>query len=162
MFMARKRIAGVAFILVMLAVLTIGPSAGAQDGSTDEQTVRVATKALAPFVFVDSEAADGSGLTGYSIDVWDEVARRLGLRTEWLVEESVGDILDSARTGDADVAIAGISMTAERETFVDFSHPYYDSGLHLTVRPASGGVWDSLIGLVTSRSVVALAVGLVC
>lgn len=153
-------------LLVVLAValglasgLLGGPPAEAQD--EPPTTVSVATKAIEPFVFVESTESDGRGLSGYSIDVWDELATRLGLRTEWIVQDSVGEILESARTGDAEVAIAGISMTADRETFVDFTHPYYDSGLQLAVRPGSSGAWSSFVGLVTSRTVIALGAGLI-
>lgn len=131
-------------------------------GAGKDDVVVVATKPLEPFVFVDSNEADGSGLRGYSIDVWNEIADRLDLETEWRVEESVIGILDQAESGDADVAIAGISMTAERETFVDFSHPYYDSGLQLAVRPAEGRpAWRTIFDLATSTTVLGLVGGLI-
>lgn len=124
--------------------------------------VTVATKELEPFVFVDSDAPDGSGLRGYSIDVWNEVADRLDLETEWVVEETVTDILDSARDGEVDAAIAGISMTARRETVVDFSHPYFDSGLQVAVRPgAEPSIWRTGLRLITSRTMVGLIAFLV-
>ncbi len=130
---------------------------GADPGPDGDSTptVTVATKALDPFVIVDG--ADGSELRGYSIDVWEEVATRLGLETTWVVEETVGDILDRARDGEVDAAIAGISMTAERETFVDFSHPYYDSGLQVAIRPdANQSTFRTVIGVATSRTVLSL------
>ena len=155
-----------ACLLVGVAGLAVPVAAQDSDApSVDDvsgRTVVVATKALDPFVIIDSTDADGSGLRGYSIDVWNELADRLGLTTEWVVEESVGDILESARTGDADVAIAGISMTAERETFIDFAHPYFDSGLQVVTRPSGDkGTWESLWDVITSGTVLALAGGLV-
>ena len=96
------------------------------------QPLRVATKPLAPFVFTSGDTP-----TGYSVDVWAEVADRLGLDYEWAVYETVGEILDAVQTGAADVAIAGISMTRERETVVDFSHPYFDAGLQIMVPTGS-------------------------
>lgn len=158
------------FVALLGLLILVAVPAGAQEEPTPDpadldvsgQAVVVSTKALDPFVIVDGTDADGSGLRGYSIDVWNEVAERLGLTTTWVVEETVGDILESARDGDADVAIAGISMTAEREAFIDFAHPYYDSGLAVVTR-ASGdrSTWASLWGVVTSGTVLALAGGLV-
>ena len=142
------------------AALAQGSDATSDDDGAEVQ-VTVATKALEPFVFADSEAADGSGLRGYSIDVWNEIAERLGLQTTWVVQESVGDILESTRNGDVDLAMAGISMTAERETFVDFSHPYYDSGLQVAVKPgADKATWRTIVELLTSRAVLTLVGGL--
>lgn len=156
-----------AFLVTVLGVVAVaGLPAGAQGDGSEQvdltgETLVVATKPLEPFVFIDSEETDGSGLRGYSIDVWVELEDRLGFETEWLIEESVGDILDSTQSGDADVAIAGISMTAERETFVDFTHPYYDSGLQVATRPGSSGAISSIVGLATSRPVLLLFGGLV-
>ncbi|MEL7158646.1 MAG: transporter substrate-binding domain-containing protein, partial [Actinomycetota bacterium] len=146
-------------------VLTTASVAGAQEDEGtggDDTTVVVATKALVPFVIVDEGATGDDALRGYSIDLWNELAARLGLETEWVVDDTVTEILDRTRRGDVDGAIAGISMTAERETFVDFTHPYYDSGLQVATTPASSGgttaaVWD----LVTNRGVLALILGLI-
>lgn len=156
----------VACVLFSIAGFAVPVAAQDDDASAVDdvsgRTVVVATKALDPFVIVDSTDTDGSGLRGYSIDVWNELADRLGVTTEWVVQESVGDILESARTGDADVAIAGISMTAERETFIDFAHPYFDSGLQVVTRPSGDkGTWESLWDVITSGTVLALAGGLV-
>ncbi len=151
-------------IAALLGILQ-GDRAAAQDEpdvlDVSGRTVVVATKALDPFVIVDSPDPDGSGLRGYSIDVWNELADRLGLTTEWVVQESVGDILESVRVGEADVAIAGISMTAERETVIDFAHPYFDSGLQVVTQPSGGkGTLESLFDVITSGTVLALAGGL--
>ncbi len=137
-----------------------GDGGGGDPGAPD--TVIVATKPLVPFVFVDSEEADGSGLRGYSIDLWNELADRLGVETEWVVEESVSDIIDATAAGEVDAAIAGISMTAEREIVVDFSHPYFDSGLQVAARPDGGrGTLGTLVELVTNRGILAIIGGLV-
>lgn len=163
----RPRIVALVPLLVVFVAGLWAPAAAQDEGPAPQvldvsgRTVVVATKALDPFVIVESTEADGSGLRGYSIDVWNELADRLGLTTEWVVEESVGDILERARVGDADVAIAGISMTAEREAFIDFAHPYYDSGLQVVTRPSGDkGTWESLWDVITSGTVLALAGGL--
>ncbi len=169
--LVQRRVA-LALMVIMVVLgwsLGAGSTAHAQDEAEgtegapfEGQTVIVATKPLVPFVFVDDDAADGSGLRGYSIDLWTELALRLGVETEWVVDETVTEILDRTRAGDADVAIAGISMTAERETFLDFTHPYYDSGLQVaTATSSGGGTLGAIWGLVTNRGVLALVGGLI-
>lgn len=111
-------------ILLNLALLVVAFPAIAQSGNS----LRVATKPLPPFVFLDGETP-----TGFSIDLWEEIARRLDLAFEWVEYETVGEILEAVETGAADVAIAGISMTREREGVVDFTHPFYDAGLQIMV-----------------------------
>jgi polar amino acid transport system substrate-binding protein len=52
----------------------------------------------------------------------------------WKVVTTQPELLQAVQRGDADVAIAAITMTPEREMLVDFSHPYFDSGLQIMVR----------------------------
>ncbi len=49
-------------------------------------------------------------------------------------------IIPALQTGNVDIAIAGITITEEREEIVDFSDPYYDSGLRILVRQDNGKV----------------------
>jgi len=47
-------------------------------------------------------------------------------------------IIPALQTGNVDIAIAGITITDERKQIVDFSDPYYDSGLRILVRKDDG------------------------
>ena len=147
-------------VVLALGVLALQRPAAGQPGGDGPQpgdTVVVATKPLEPFVFVDSTEPDGRGLRGYSIDVWNEIADRLDLGTEWVIDDTVLQILDRTAEGEVDAAIAGISMTAERETLVDFSHPYFDSGLQVAVRPGNDrGTFGVIADVITSWNVLAL------
>src|SRR5262245_44821946 len=105
-----------AWILVLLIVGTLSApaAAGAALGSAPHtwqpRTLRVVTKPLEPFVIEQN-----GQLIGFSVDLWKEIAGRLNLKYEWVVVASVAEQLKAVQTGTADVAIAGISMTAERE-----------------------------------------------
>ncbi len=135
------------------------PGSGESDSGTSESgdsddgdssgtgvTVDVATKSLPPFVFVD----ENQEVTGFSIDYWNEVANRIGVDTNWVVEETVADILQSAENGDVDAAIAGISITRDREAVIDFSQPYYISGQQIVTRTSGGGTFRTLASLIGS------------
>jgi ABC-type amino acid transport substrate-binding protein len=91
---------------------------------------------------------------GFSIDLWAEVARRMRVEFAWSMARNSPEMLEAVRRGDADVAIAAITMTAEREKVVDFSHPYFDSGLQILVRAQ-----DASPFLATLRSIPWLAIG---
>ena len=88
----------------------------------------VATGRIAPFVI-----PEGGRLTGFSIDLWNELARRLRVEFAWTDVGSVADQIQAVRRGTADVAISAIAITEEREKTVDLSHPYFDSGLQIMV-----------------------------
>lgn len=116
-------ILAIAFAVLRQPVHAAGPA------PQPDQPVRVVTKPLEPFVI---ENSDGS-LSGFSIDLWEEIARRLNLQFEWVEVQSVADQLQAVQDGKADVAIAGISMTPQRESAIDFSHPYFNAGLQILI-----------------------------
>lgn len=92
------------------------------------QTLRVGTKPFAPFAFVQ----EGQYI-GFSIDLWREIVKELDLEYELYGEKTVTDLLNSVSSKNTDVAIAGITITAEREKTVDFSHSFFESGLQILV-----------------------------
>jgi len=90
--------------------------------------LRVIAAPIAPFVMPKTDP-----LAGFSIDVWNEVARRMHVNfTLRLVAPDVR--FPALERGEADVAIGLIVMTPEDEKRVDFSTPYFDSGLRIMVR----------------------------
>lgn len=96
------------------------------------RTMRVATRIVSPFVIQDPDR-----LTGFSIDLWDEIAAQLGVQTQYSVQQTVPDLLKAVQDNQADVAIAAVSVTADRDEKVDFSHPIFESGLQILVRDTS-------------------------
>jgi ABC-type amino acid transport substrate-binding protein len=93
-----------------------------------QQKLRVVTKPVQPFSFTEN-----GKLMGFSIDLWEAVAKEAGFQFETRNVETVPQMLDALKTRQADVAIAAISITAERHASMDFSQPYYDSGLQILV-----------------------------
>jgi polar amino acid transport system substrate-binding protein len=96
--------------------------------ASGQQKIRVVTKPVEPFSFTQS-----GKLVGFSIDLWEAVARETGLQFEMQNRETVPQMLEALKSKQADVAIAAISITAERHAMMDFSQPYYDSGLQILV-----------------------------
>jgi polar amino acid transport system substrate-binding protein len=123
-------------LLVGLGSLLAVPatwSASSGDTAVANQPLRVVTAPIVPFVLPDTHPP-----AGYSIDIWNEVARRL--RADFTLKiVPADDRLPSVEHGDADVAIGLIVMTSEDESRVDFSAPYFDSGLQILVHPRSEG-----------------------
>jgi len=94
----------------------------------DEPSLRVATRIVEPFVYQDN-----GQLTGFSVDLWQEIAQRLKLTSKFVVVPDINGLLSNVQSGAADLGIAAISITAERERTVDFSQPMFDSGLQIMV-----------------------------
>ncbi len=122
------------------------------------ETIVVATKPLVPFVNGD----DADNLGGFSIDLWNEIARVNGWTTEWRYQDTVGEILEATQNGEVDAAIAGISMTAEREQVLDFSYPMFNSGLQvLTGKNESSALVEMLRDLLPLFLTIVAAVAII-
>jgi ABC-type amino acid transport substrate-binding protein len=125
-------------LLLVLVAMAIGlgaADAGAQDHAP-RAVLRVAVKPIEPFVF-----KQGTELTGFSIDLWNALAQSLKVDTSWIEVATVDDQLQAVKNGKADAAIAAITITQERDRLVDFSHPYFDSGLQILVRAEDSNRW---------------------
>jgi len=98
--------------------------------------LRVVTIATAPFVLPRIDPP-----VGFSIDLWNEVARRLKVNFTWHIVKDPSQLLAAVQSHEAEVAIGAIAVTPESEQIVDFSVPYFDSGLRIMVRAQyEGGV----------------------
>ncbi len=92
------------------------------------QTLSVATVTRTPFSFVEDGAQ-----TGFSMDLLAALSESLNWDYEISRTEAFSDMLGSVQDGSADLAIANISITALRETQMDFSQPIFEAGLQIMV-----------------------------
>ncbi len=99
---------------------------------------------LEPFEF---KGADGK-YTGFDIDLWEAIAADLKLDYT-LKPMPFEKLLPALEKGEIQVALAAITITAEREKVLDFSYPYFDSGLGLLIRDDREGIHD--IGDLTDK-----------
>ena len=86
--------------------------------------------AFMPFEFKDLKTGK---YVGFDIDLWDAVAKDLGLEYE-LQPMAFNGIVPALQTGNVDVGIAGMTIKSKRMEVIDFAYPYYQSGLRLLVR----------------------------
>ncbi|WP_168212918.1 MULTISPECIES: transporter substrate-binding domain-containing protein [unclassified Bradyrhizobium] len=127
-------------ICVILALLAFCVPGSSAQGSASK--LRVATRVVAPMVIEDKGA-----LRGFSIDLWNSISARLNRETEYLVMSDVGEVLDAVGNGRADLGIAAISITSERESRFDFSQPILNAGLQILVRGAAENAEPSPVHL---------------
>src|SRR5215510_5460795 len=124
-------------VLALLAFCVPGSSA---QGNVSK--LRVATRVVPPMVVEDKGA-----LRGFSIDLWNSISARLNRETEYIVMSDVGELLDAVGDGRADLGIAAISITSERERRFDFSQPILNAGLQILVRGSAGNTEPSPVHL---------------
>lgn len=94
----------------------------------EKNTVTVLTSSgYEPYEMIDE---DGN-LTGFDIELMEALAMEAGIQIKWK-DVAFEGIIASLQSGQASIAIAGISPTPERLEMVDFSNVYYNSALGLT------------------------------
>jgi glutamine transport system substrate-binding protein len=82
--------------------------------------------------FVPFEFKEGDKYVGFDIDMWDAIAKEIGV-TYQLQPMDFNGIIPALQTKQVDVALAGITIKDERKKVIDFSDGYYDSGFLLMV-----------------------------
>jgi len=82
--------------------------------------------------FVPFEFKQDGKYTGFDIDLWEAIAQQAGL-TYQLRPMDFNGIIPGLQTRNLDVALAGITIRDDRKQVIDFSDPYYESGLAVLV-----------------------------
>jgi ABC-type amino acid transport substrate-binding protein len=108
-----------------------GPAvaAGPPAAAAGAEKLRVAVTPIASAVEWDGERP-----VGVMIDIWQELAGRLGVETEFVRVPSVAGLLDVFPADTADVVLGPVAITEDRERIMDLTHPIFHSGLRVAVR----------------------------
>ncbi|CAJ0914337.1 unnamed protein product, partial [Mesorhabditis belari] len=155
--------------------------------SRADRVVRVVTTIVDPFAMEKDECRDGNNRTeclgnnkfeGYCIDLLDLLAERIpDFRYEIRISEKTGSkradgswdgMIGELLNGNADVAVASLTINQDRERVVDFSKPFMTTGISIMIRkpenketsvfsfmrPLSSEIWMYIIFAYVGVSVV--------
>ena len=119
---------------------------GAVGSASAAEPLRVATNAVfPPFEFYDSKTG---GMQGYEIDLIKAMAEAMGRELK-LEQMGFDAIIPAIISGTIDAGASGFSITPERGKRVNFTMPFYQSGLTILVAKGSEGAikgFDDLKG----------------
>jgi polar amino acid transport system substrate-binding protein len=119
---------------LFLSVIVLLLAGSALPGQELPKELTVYVKPAKPFAM----EKDGK-LTGYSVDLWNRVAQDLQWRFRFKTVANVPEVIEALQSRQADIGVGALSMTSERETVIDFSHPIYESGLQILVARNGSG-----------------------
>ena len=111
----------------------------AQEKSASDREWVVATKAAPPFAI---KQPDGEW-SGISIALWKRIADKEHLHYRLVETQSVPELLDGVANGTFDAGVAAVTVTAARARSVDFTQPFYNTGLGIAV-PINENPWVSI------------------
>ena len=114
----------------------------------------MATRNIEPFSFIK----DGQR-TGYSIDLWKAIADDLQLDYSTLEVGTARQMVADVEAGKADIGVGALSITSEREKQVDFTQPFFESGLQVLVRKEKPGAASALHAIAVNLLTPQLAYG---
>lgn len=122
---------------------------------SQKETLKVGTRIIPPFV-IEEEGK----LTGFSLELWQGIARELNRTYNLQVYPTVTEQLTAVKSGQVDVGVAAISITASRERDFDFSQPILESGLQILVSTQNNNTSLSFISLIFSLEMLKLVGGI--
>ncbi|HVN01811.1 MAG TPA: transporter substrate-binding domain-containing protein [Caulobacteraceae bacterium] len=148
---------GVIAAMLLSLAPAVPVASPAQPGPTP---LRVEVYVVPPFVI-----ERGEHLTGFSIELWEEIASRLKLKSAYQIASTPDAGFDALRSGSADVGPSGVLITNARNSEFDFSVPILEAGQQVMVREAGAAEAPNpltdLVRLLFSKTTAAwLGVGL--
>ena len=130
---------------VIASMMLICGAAVAQTAPTPvdltQRELIVATKEAPPFAI---KGTDGSW-SGISIDLWRKIAEDRKLRYRLVEEPTVQGLIDGVAAGKFDVAAAALTVTAQREEVLEFTSPFYSTGLGIAVAAGGPASWAPVL-----------------
>lgn len=129
-----------ALSLMTVCAITVAAFAGCSKSSGK---LTVATNAeFEPFEYMDNNK-----IVGIDVDIVNQIAKDMG-KTPDIQNMSFDSVLAAASSGKVNMAVAGITKTADREKSMDFSEAYYDAKNVIIVKSTNTAITgkDSLKG----------------
>ncbi len=119
------------FVMIMTTFIAIGLLAGCGSKKPTERVLRFGTEpTFAPFEF---QKEGGKEYTGFDMDLAQAIGKKIGAKVE-IVSMGFDGLIPALNAGNIDAIAAGMSITPERAKNVEFSVPYYQSGLAVMVQ----------------------------
>jgi glutamine transport system substrate-binding protein len=118
--------------LGLASLLHLGPIGSAH--AQNAELVVGSTVSGPPFSFRDADS-----YSGFDIELWDQVAKAIGRRYRIQPMEFAG-LIPALQTRNMDVVTAQLFIRPERQQIIDFSEPYYESGLIAAVKIDNAGI----------------------
>lgn len=135
------------FVMLGLGLLVLGQSALARPLSEIVKSGKIVIATDPPYKPFFYE--EGGKLTGFEVELGEEIARRLGVQVEWKYNK-FDTLLIGLSQNRYDMVIASHGITPERLRAVDFSAPDYCSG---------GTVLTTTSGPTTAAALTGKAIG---
>jgi ABC-type amino acid transport substrate-binding protein len=128
----------VTFLIFLLSGFSYSSFATNQQNQAENNEVVIGIRVAPPFV-IEEEDGTFSGLT---IALWEHVAEEMDINFRYK-ELTIEELLSGTADRDLYASAAALTITSEREEIVDFSHPFFVTGLGIAVSYQPAGFLQS-------------------
>ena len=115
---------------MVMVVMMAGCGGGEKKAAQAPKVLKVGTEpTFAPFEFQKEGSKE---FDGFDMDLIRAIGKQLNMKVE-ILNMGFDALIPAINAGNIDLAIAGMSITPDRQKAVDMSDPYYVSGLVVVV-----------------------------
>lgn len=134
----------ITLVLASLLVAVAGVQRADAQEAAPPADLEVGVMVSPPFV----EAQGENAYSGMAIDLWETVARQLGLSFQYVQYPNFRELVQATANGEIDAAVTNLTITRNRAEAISFTQPWYDAGLRIMVpEEGGGGFWGVVAGL---------------
>jgi polar amino acid transport system substrate-binding protein len=116
-----------AMLLIFLAACGTADQTESGEGDATEEVSVAVVQDYPPFEYIVDEE-----LTGFDIEIVEAIAENQGFTVNWEIMKFDG-IIPALQANQVDAAVSAITIRDDRAEVVDFTQPYFESGLSLVV-----------------------------
>lgn len=129
-------------LITLLFTFFISSSAQEQPSQKEDtqitKTLKVGVAGTEPFV------VDVNEQSGISLEIWQTMANIGNIKYHIVSYNSVPDLLKAVKDKKVDLAVGPISINAERAQEMNFTQPYFQSGLAIMSYSESPSLWQRI------------------
>lgn len=126
-------------LTIAVAFTACGSKKSADKSGAKKDSGKTYTVAMEPtFPPFNTTNKDGD-LDGFDVDMLKAIAKDQGFKVEFK-NMAFASLVPALKAGSADIVASGMSITDDRKKSVDFSDPYYESGLIVMVKKSNNTV----------------------
>lgn len=142
-----------AHFLLLLLIVACSPMLSVAANQPDTSRLKVGVAGSPPFVM------PGEGThSGIAYEIWDAIADAENWHYSSQKFTTVSDALAALKEGKIDLVVGPVSITSERVEMMDFSQPYYYSGLSIMSRKDAPTIIDRIRPLFSMKLLVAVII----
>lgn len=137
------------FYAALLCMLLSSPlKAQEQLHLSEKPSLRVGFNISEPLVF----KKDGQ-YKGHMIDLWEQIADELHLKYDYIELDGFDEVFQALKGKQIDIGINGLYYKAEREDFIDYTVPTFNTGQQIMVR-SSFSLINQMIDIIFSQTLL--------